>query len=158
MDFRDAMKGQYHASLTMLREAIEKCPDEVWEGGGHPRTFRRIVYHALFYTDLYLRKDYASFKPWHGHTEDAAELWDEPAPGGYSKAEMLEYWAVVNGAVDAEVDACDFTRAECGFDWYKLPKLDHMWMNIRHLEHHVGQLCERLLSQDIEVGWAGRRS
>jgi hypothetical protein len=50
MDIRSALKFQYHAALKTLREAIEKCPDAMWNdpaGGAVP--FWRVAYHALFF-------------------------------------------------------------------------------------------------------------
>ncbi len=58
---RDALKGQYHAGLRMLRQAIEVCPDDLWEGGDHPNQFWHVAYHGLFYTHLYLQPDEAAF-------------------------------------------------------------------------------------------------
>lgn len=32
---RAILKSQYHATLAMLRETIERCPDEVWFGASN---------------------------------------------------------------------------------------------------------------------------
>ncbi|MFZ6028342.1 MAG: hypothetical protein ACOYYS_11560 [Chloroflexota bacterium] len=30
MDIHTAFRAQYHATLTMLKQAVEKCPPELW--------------------------------------------------------------------------------------------------------------------------------
>ena len=45
-------------------------------------------------------------------------------------------------------------EAGSGFDWVPFDKLELQFYNIRHLQHHTGQLCERLRTkQDIGIGW-----
>lgn len=164
MDIRAAITGQYHASLAMLRQAIELCPDEVWLTGTHPRHFWRIAYHVLFYTHWYLEKESEDVVRWEKDREHCACLWEDedgslpPEMEPYSKAEVLQYLDQVDASVDAKVDAMDLDSPESGFYWYKIPKLDHQLMNIRHVQHHVGQLAELLMANGVEVDWIGRRA
>ena len=45
-----------------------------------------------------------------------------------------------------------------GFPWYRMPKLDHQMMNIRHLQHHTALLSGRLRQVGgIDGGWIGGR-
>ena len=46
---RSALKSQYHAALAMLREPIERCPDDLWFSRSHPNPFWWGAYHALYY-------------------------------------------------------------------------------------------------------------
>src|SRR5699024_2816331 len=50
---RAALKSQYHASLAMLREAVELCPAEEWTSDAHTNAFWQVAYHALYFTHLY---------------------------------------------------------------------------------------------------------
>ncbi len=52
MDTKDIVKSQYHASFEMLRQAIIKCPDSLWDGREYRNAFWRVAYHALFFTHL----------------------------------------------------------------------------------------------------------
>ena len=53
------------------------------------------------------------------------------------------------------VDALDL-QAESGFDWLPFNKLELQFYNIRHIQQHTGELCERLGTVgDIEVDWVG---
>jgi hypothetical protein len=36
-----------------------------------------------------------------------------------------------------------------------MPKLDHQLMNVRHIQHHVGQLDDRLRLVGADLDWAG---
>lgn len=163
MEIRRALKGQYHAALAMLRQTIERCPEEVWTSGLHPRPFWRIAYHALFYTHLYLMPSEDGFRPWERHRDGVNFLAEAPWPPHalpeelppYSRDEILAYLDLVEAMVDSEVDRADLTSAGCGFPWYEMPKLDHQMMNIRHLQQHTGQLAERLYAAGVDLDWIG---
>jgi hypothetical protein len=58
---RAVLKSQYHASLAMLREAVERCPPEEWSSANHKNAFWQVSYHALFFAHLYLQPDEAAF-------------------------------------------------------------------------------------------------
>lgn len=142
----------------MLRETIELCPDDLWTAGEALRPFWRIGYHALFYTHFYLQPDEAAFQPWDKHRPECHVLeWgpDEVPKtfAAYTRSEMLEYWQLCDGAIDAGVDRLDLNAPECGFPWYSMPKLEHQLLNLRHLQQHVGQLAERLNLAKIETEW-----
>jgi hypothetical protein len=98
MDVRSALKSQYHGALKALREAIEKCPDAMWNDpadGCAP--FWRVAYHALFYTHFYLQQDQHAFTPWARHRDEANFLgslpWENNRPPRpcepYTRADVL---------------------------------------------------------------------
>ena len=166
---RTTLKSQYHAALAMLREAIEKCPDDVWFSREHVNAFWQIAYHALFFAHLYMQPNEAAFRPWKRHqanTQNPDGLGGPSDPNStlplipepYTKSDILEYWAECDQMVDGAVDALDLHSAESGFSWYKVPKLEHQIINIRHIEHHMAQLADRLRSSaNIGVKWVGAR-
>jgi hypothetical protein len=48
-------------------------------------------------------------------------------------------------------------NAETGFYWLLFDKLQLQFYNIRHIQHHTGELCERLGQfGEIQVGWVGK--
>jgi len=164
--FKDPLKNQYHATLAMLREAIEKCPDELWVDTHSTNAFWQIAYHVLFFTHFYLGQDAASFQPWAEHQRDSQNEDGIPGPPDpksalpliprpYSKDQVLRYWAIVDGFVDRAVDAMDLNRTESGFH-YRMSKLEHQLVNLRHLGHHTGQLADRLReATNFGVRWVG---
>jgi hypothetical protein len=163
------LKSQYHAALAMLRDAIEQCPDELWLDTRPTNAFWQIAYHALFFAHLYIGADAESFHPWAGHQgnnqnpdgiggppDPASDLPNIPRP--YSKEDVLTYWDICDQMVDSAVDALDLRRRDCGFHWYKMSKLEHQIVNIRHIQHHTAQLGDRLrASEDVGVKWVGAR-
>jgi hypothetical protein len=166
---RTILKSQYHAALAMLRETIERCPDDDWFNKEHTNSFWQIAYHALFFTHLYLQPNEAAFRPWEHHqalVQHPDGIADPPdsksdlplIPRPYTKAEVLAYWSVCDEMVDRSVDALDLYSQDSGFSWYKVPKLEHQIINIRHLEHHMAQLADRVRSSaSIGIRWVGSR-
>jgi hypothetical protein len=157
MDIRPALKGQYHGALLMLKEAIEQCPDPIWVVVGDPRASWRIAYHALYFADLYLQARESDFSGWTEARKNAESLWgDAPDIEPYTKAEVLAYWAIVDRMVDGQIDSLDLDSQETGFHWYTMPKLDHVIMNIRHIQEHAGQLRERVIQSGGDPRWIGQ--
>jgi hypothetical protein len=68
-DLRAILKSQYRAAIGMLRQAVERCPDELWLSAEHPNAFWHVAYHAVFVTYVYLQPDFDSFRPWQNHRE-----------------------------------------------------------------------------------------
>lgn len=152
---RDALKSQYRAGFTMLSEAVERCPDDIWSSEEHVNAYWQLAYHALYFTHLYLQQTEADFRPWPGHQgrvqhEDGIAGPPEPGsdlpliPTPYSKQGVLDYVAYLEDRVTGYVDALDLTSPTCGFGWYKATKLEHQIINVRHLHHHLAQLADRL--------------
>jgi len=164
MNVAAALKSQYHAALAALKQAIDRCPDDLWTATGHASQFWQVAYHAIFYTHLYLQTDERSFKPQKSHRREYQFLENVPWPPHrppelgepYGKKQVLEYWHLCDRMIDAGVDKLDLDRGDCGFRWYKMPKLDHQIMNIRHIQAHAAQLEERVRSATgIGPEWVG---
>jgi hypothetical protein len=152
---RAALKSQYHASLEMLKEALERCPDELWLDATHVNAFWQIAYHALFYVHMYLQPDLKSFKPWAEHQTDVQyqngipgrPKKDSPLPvmpEPYTKTQVMTFWSICDSMVDDAMDSFDLLEPNSGFPWYTCSKLEHQMISIRHLQHHAAQLGDRL--------------
>ncbi len=163
MDIKPALKSQYHAAMNVLKEVIEKCPDSMWNHYYHGfRSFWRVTYHTLFFTDYYLQKDHQTTPTWSKRRPEAECTgpipWEnnrDPKPcDPYSKAELMEYWSELDQRIDALVDALNLESAESGFPWYKISKFEHQLVNLRHLQHHAAALSVRLKDSDgIGIRW-----
>jgi DinB superfamily len=165
---RPILKSQYHAALAMLKDAIEKCPDDLWLDDRVTNRFWQIAYHVLHYTRLYLHVDLKSAQPWSGHQAEVQYPGGLPNPHvvvdknlpvfaePYTKAQVLDLWQSCDRLVDAAIDSFDLDSPDCGFWWYQMGKLEHQFLNIRHLQHHTGQLADRLRTgKDVGVAWVG---
>ncbi len=167
MDTKEIIKSQYRAALAMLGEAISKCPEELWDDPTTKLRFWHVAYHTLFYTHLYLQVDGAAFVPWSKHRDEYEFLetlpWDPNkarnigAP--YTKAELLAYHALCQQEVEDKVALLDLALSDntgSGFDWLPFSKLELQFYNIRHIQHHTGQLNDRLrVMADIGIDWIG---
>jgi hypothetical protein len=160
LDIKPALTRQYHAALAMLREAVELCPDELWNGGPHPVPFWQVAYHTLYFTHLYIHPDLDSFKPWSLHRKEHHDLPWPPGSGSiitdpYSRPELLDYWNIVDAAIDPAIAQLDLTAGDCGMPWHRgMPKLDHQLHNLRHIQHHTALLAGRFrAAKGIEVQW-----
>jgi hypothetical protein len=161
MRLKEAIISQYYASLEMLRQAIVECPEALWVGEAYQNRFWQVAYHALFYTHLYLQPSESDFIPWDKHREESRSL--TPSEDGpesrepYSKEEILAYHQLCQEQVEEQIPALD-PEAESGFDWLPFDKLELQFYNIRHIQQHTGELCERLgATGAVEVSWVGRR-
>jgi hypothetical protein len=157
MDFRTAIKRQHHSALWMFKQAIERCPEDIWVGGTHPRNYWRIAYHALGYAHLYLYEDLASWKKWDKHRVEATYLEGEvEVIGHYTRAELLAFTEMIDGEVDARIDALDLDSDSCGFTWYpNVTRCELLILSLRHLHGHLGQLSEILIANGEDVEWMG---
>ncbi len=151
---------QYGAALKMLRDAIELCPDELWADATYRNPYWHIAYHTLFYAHLYSQANEAAFQPWPKHKEGIRMLGGLPATElaslAYPKAELLEYQEFCRSEVAARVAETNL-QADSGFYWLPFDKLELQLYNIRHIQHHTGQLTERLRHvADLGVPWVGK--
>ena len=155
MGIKEIIKSQYQASLEMLREAVIQCPDGLWANQVYKNQFWQVIYHALYYTHLYLQPSEKAFVPWAKNRTGTHRLEKEGEP--YTKGEILEYFDVCREQVEKQVPLLELD-APSGFEWLPFNKLELQLYNIRHIQHHAGELSERLgATGDIEVQWVGTK-
>lgn len=145
MDPKQTIKSQYYAALEMLKQAVDACPESLWDAPGYASPFWHIAYHALFYVHLYLQPTEKDFVPWEkqqdGYTSLSSSREEEGEP--YSKEDVLAYLALCREQVEEQVTAMNLEAAS-GFYWLPVDKLELQFYNIRHLQQHTGELYERL--------------
>lgn len=163
MDLNAVIKSQYLASLEMLESAIVQCPGDQWDHADQVNKFWHTAYHTLFYTHLYLQPSEDDFSPWEKHEEKFRSLEGRAIPldqknlvrQPYNKEELLEYLSLCREEVERQTASMDL-EAESGFYWLSFKKLELQFYNIRHIQHHTGELfhcLERL--QDVNLQWIG---
>ena len=136
------------AALAMLGQAIEQCPIDRWTGPQrHP--VWRVCYHALFFTDLYTGVDPSALSPWPGHRERVHDLGQPDAGAPYAQAEVLAYQRHLSEELPQRIPLVPFA-ASSGFHWLHMSRLELHLYNLRHLQHHTGQVADRLPEG---VGW-----
>lgn len=158
MTIRASIISQYHASLDMLQQAVIRCPDSLWDDRQYKNVFWHVAYHTLRYVHLYLQASAQDFVPWAKHNEAYHRLEKLPLGAAYSKEDILAYLEICRQQVEEQVAAMDLD-APSGFGWLPFNKLELQFYNIRHIQQHVGELCERLgVSGGIDVDWVGKKS
>ena len=131
-----AIKNQFSAALKMLKAAVEVCPDEHWK-----RLWYK-VFHTLFFTDYYLSQNPKEFIPPDPFTE--SEFEDKLPERIYTKPELLLYLDYCKRKLEQLIS--DQTTDKWNQEWQNQSKtmtysrLEITLYNIRHLQHHVGQL------------------
>ncbi len=94
--------------------------------------------------------------PRHRRADGDGRTGGEDAP--YTREELLEYLALCRRQIEERLPSTALD-APSGFHWLPFDKLELQFYNIRHIQHHVGELYERLASAGgAEVGWAARHA
>ena len=148
MDTKKVIQSQYLAALAMLKQAIEKCPQTVWDDPKDKFKFWSKAYHTIFYVHLYLQNAEKDFVPWEKHHDPDGDI-------PFTKEEVLEYLAFAKKQVMERIPVTDL-EAESGFHWYPVNKLELQFINIRHIQQHTGELYETLgIRESAELPWFG---
>lgn len=151
-----SIASQYQAAFEMLKQVLTTCPDPVWNDPADANPVWRVAYHALFYTHLYLQETAEAFTPWAQHQPEQHALQQPPAEvAPYTRAALLEYLAFCQQEAAARVAALD-PEAPSGFSWLPFSKLELQFYNLRHLQHHIGELMERVGARaQLTFHWVG---
>jgi uncharacterized damage-inducible protein DinB len=144
--FRQVLIGQFEAALCMLHDCIDQCPPEQWDATIGSLTFRQVSYHTLFFVDLYLSAGEDAFALRELHQRGGDERNPYPS-AGVSKAETLAYLGICREKMKATLAAetRESLESPCGFSWRKdISRGELHFYNLRHVQHHTGQLSAHL--------------
>jgi hypothetical protein len=138
---KQTLIGQYEAALAMLNQCIAACPTDRWDDKIGQGPLRWVAYHTLFFVDLYLTPNEEAFEMRELHERGG----DERGPDaciGLDKDDLLVYLQICRAKVLTSVAAeTELSLAgPSGFSWYKTSRLEMHFINIRHIQHHTGQL------------------
>ena len=160
---------QFEAAIQMIRLAIQACPDDLWDDRTDGSPFWHLAYHALFYTDFYLSENDKVFKPMEYHRDKAHFLpGDYKEYGGivttpdkaFTQNQLLDYADhCLSKCRDAFKQLTNKRALErCGFWWYELNVGEFLLNNLRHAQHHAGQLSLLLRRRsNIGIDWLGTK-
>jgi hypothetical protein len=162
--FKQLIANQFEGVLCMLAACVQRCPDDRWNEPVANLKFCQAVFHALFYTDVYLGRNYASLRDQPFHREHAAvfgdyeEREDRPPQALYDKpfiTAYLQHCRAKAARVIADETAESLARRP-GFDWLPFSRAEVHVYNIRHVHHHAAQLSLRLrLDTGDGIPWVG---
>jgi DinB superfamily len=156
--------NQIEAALATLNQAIENCPDSEWNEKHGDDPFCQVVFHTLFYTDVYLGRDDFPLQNQQFHKENKSffmdyEEWEDRIPVNlYDKAKCKEYMSfclkkcreVVSG------ETYESMLGDCGIARRKMSRLELYIYLVRHIQHHAAQLGLRIQARvGKELSWVG---
>jgi hypothetical protein len=150
---------QLGGAIDMLENAMHACPDEVWRDRSRQPEFWYVVYHTLFFLDLYLSDSLEGFSP------PAPFTLDELDPAGvlpehvYTKDELQTYLEHGRRKAWDTIDALteEKAREHAVFSSVEGSRLELLFYNLRHVQHHAAQL-NLILRQTIDSAprWVSR--
>ena len=141
---------QFGAAIDMLENAILACPEDLWSDRTQKPEFWYVAYHTLFFLDCYLSDSLEGFSPPEPFTLDELDERGLLPDRVYTKDELLKY--LVHGREKCRMTIADMTEEKanqlCRFEWLDLSLAELLFYNLRHVQHHSGQL-NLLLRQKI---------
>ena len=150
--WREAIWRQFGGSLAMLERAIVACPETVWTAKAGKREFWYTVYHTLFFVDLYLSGTTDGFAPPSPFTKSELNPLGMRPERQYTKAELIEYVRHCREKGRATIESLTELEAVrvVEFEWLRIKFGELMIYNMRHVQHHAGQLNMLLRESGIE--------
>ena len=136
---KEVIWKQFGASIDMLENAIQLCPDRLWDT---ETKFWYNAYHCLFFLDYYLTLNPDQFAPPEPFTLSEFDPSGAMPERTYNKKELLTY-------LQACRDKChhlitDLTEETAKTNWtnqYRsYPLIEILLYNMRHVQHHAAQL------------------
>lgn len=154
----DVLASQYKASLGMLRNALDKVPEEQWNNEDYNNPNWQIAYHVLWATKLYIGANLESYVPFKGAIEGAESLggtqdWENvdagvKVEGFHTKQEILSFIDSLENTLQPQIEILPI-EANSGFEWYPYSRMELHINNIRHIQHHTAEIIERLKAKGI---------
>jgi hypothetical protein len=151
----DSMKEiiwqQFGAAIDMLENAVLSCPDDLWCDRSQRLEFWYVVFHTLFFVDLYLSDSDVGFAPPAPFTLDEMDERGLLPERVYTKEDLLKYLEHGRKKCRTTIAAMTEEKANrrCGFHWLDLSVAEMLLYNMRHVQHHAGQL-NLILRQKID--------
>jgi len=133
---------QLGAAIDMLENAVRACPEEIWSDRSRQPEYWYVVYHTLFFLDLY------AFGSVEGFVPPLPFNLDELDPAGilparpYTKDELLTYLEHGRGKYRAAVETMteEKGRRRCRLWLDTISEAELLLVTLRHVQHHAAQL------------------
>jgi uncharacterized damage-inducible protein DinB len=133
---------QFGAAIDMIENAMQACPDELWGDRSQRPEFWYLVYHTLFFLDLYLSESDKGFAPPPPFTLEEMDPEGGLPERPYTREELQTYLEHGRNKCRATLEGLSEEKAQqrCGFWWLDVSVAELMLYNMRHVQHHAAQL------------------
>lgn len=145
---KEILWRQFGASIDMLGNAIELCPEQFWD---NEKKFWYNAYHCLFFLDYYLTLEPKNFTP--PSIFSLSEFEDRMPERTYTKEELLYYVDFCKKKCKKIIAQLDEQNSK--LDWVNQSEtmryniIEILLYNMRHVQHHAAQL-NLILRQEID--------
>ncbi len=150
------LSSQFEAALAMFNDCAQKCPPEHWDGKIAKYPFWQVAYHTLCFVDLYLAPNEETFEPRADlHPQGWREFDDEYPSRRFEQREILNYVTLCLEKA-RQTFAAETAATLAGPSGHKRRTFSrselHIY-NLRHLQHHTGQLSAFLRQVGADPKW-----
>ena len=166
-EIRDPITQQFGAGIAMLENIIEQCTDGNFKD--YPKLFHAL-FHTLLFLDYYLTLPPSDFKPplpfsiKEKNERPVYAIGDAVPDRLFSQKELMQYLV----SSEEKLNQCLKIFTESNFDIRFIEKdtsdpMDYslfeiLLYNMRHTQHHIGQLNRMLREIGLEPSvWRFRR-
>jgi hypothetical protein len=133
---------QFGAAIDMLENALLACPEKLWSDRSRQPELWYVVFHTLFFLDLYLSGSVEGFVPPMPFTLDELDPAGVLPERPYTKDELHTYLEHGRRKCRATIEALTDEKAQqrAEFGWLDLSVAELLLYNMRHVQHHAAQL------------------
>lgn len=167
--FKNCLLKNFLAAIDMFKNIIVLCPDKVWE---QDKKFFYLTYHTAIFLDYYLSNPVKEFYPSLPYTildSLPPEAVDDVIPNKfYTKEDLVEYISAIRKKCQNLIQHASGEKLDgrwikdeeinlhglCPTLVSNYTLMEILFYNLRHLQHHAGQLNLLLRQQaNIAAAW-----
>lgn len=161
---KESLANQFEAAFCTLNFCIDRCPDSAWDAPVVNLAFCQVVFHTLFYADVFLGANLDSLRGQQFHRDNAdffrdyEELEDRKPELLYEKAPVKAYleYCRKKAAAAIAVETAESLGAPCDFERRHFSRAELYVYTIRHIQHHAANLSLRLrIDFNEDIPWCG---
>jgi len=156
--WKEALWRQFGAAIDMLEGAIVQCPDSLWSDRSRRPEYWYVVYHTIFWLDYYLCESPEAYAPPPPFTTSEFDPSGRLPDRVYTQEELRAFLEHGRRRCRETIAALTEERARRPIQFVSVggTTLEMLFYNLRHVQHHVGQLYLILREVvDATPGWVG---
>jgi hypothetical protein len=147
----EILQKQYTKCFSILKNVIKSYDESIWLNNIDYKTPTwQIVYHLVFYANIYCSSSENDIKQWPKSKDDYYDfekiheliIKKEIKLIPYTREDMMEYSMFVEKNIPNYLINLE-PENKCWPYWYNESQLEFQINNLRHIQHHIGEIIER---------------